>query len=85
MTATYTRRCDGHPQPCPRDPTCGMDCHYNNAQTPEQERLQRAMNAAVVKYTADLPVTMADDEPSSLLGWSVVLVAGAAGLAMVLV
>jgi len=47
---------------------------------------ERAMNAAVVKHTADLPVTVDDDEPRmSLLETAVLLVIGAAVLAAVLV
>ena len=61
MTATFKRRCDGHPILCVRDPKCGMDCHYNTAQTEQELRHERAMHAAVVKHTAEPPVKIAND------------------------
>jgi len=81
------------------DDCCARESCAPEGATPEQlrhERLQRAMDAAVVKYTADLPVTMYEcdrdrrtcperTESESLWAWAVALVIGAAVLAAVLV
>lgn len=32
--ANFKRQCDGNPRrECPKTPKCGMDCHFNNADT----------------------------------------------------
>ena len=57
MTATFKRRCDGQPRVTCANPACYMDCQFNNSEA----RHERAMHAAVVKHTADLPVKIVND------------------------